>query len=64
VVLWFGGLENVDEFSVGFVVVPVGSGFRSFPLSSSPLFSSLYHFPGGRVEGCGPRLACHLVVVA
>jgi len=38
-----GGLENAVEFSVGYVV-GVGS---AFPLSYSPLFSSLYHFPGG-----------------
>jgi len=74
VVLWFCGsgvwrmrasFRWVLWWGVGF---PVGSGFHSFPLSYSPLFSSLYHFPG-RAHGAGAcrglrAVACHLVVVA
>ena len=71
--LWFGGLENVGEFSVGFVVGCRFPGGLPFSFFSSLLFRSFfpYHFPG-RAQGAGvcrglrtkTTVACHLVVVA
>ena len=53
VVLWFGGLENEGEFSVGFVVGGRFPGGLWFSFFSSLLFPSF--FLSLPLSGEGPR---------